>query len=493
MGKIKPQILLTYIVIDRTLKKPIYKQLYEQLKDGMLKGLLKPGDRMPSSREMGREFNISRNAVIQVFEQLEMEGFLDSKTGAGTFISAGIHYSAFRKKELKNPASSPARALAREKGLHHVFSGEESSNEPMLPFQQSVPSVADFPFAIWSKITTAVYKRAGQLHLGYDDAQGYLPLRQALANHLRISRSINCSADHILIVNGTKQALNLCAELLLNNGDQCWMEDPGYMGAKLAIKRFGGELCPVPVNAGGIDLDYAIERYPKARLAYITPSHQFPLGSTMLLSERIKLLNWAAAHDMWIIEDDYDSEFRYNGRPVPALQGIDVGGNVIYSGTFSKVLLPALRIGYMVFPSKEIARKFTVAKAVTDGQGAAINQAIVADFITEGHFSRHIRRMRVLYKEAQDQLISLINIHLKDKLVPAPVETGMHLVAWLPAHIDAEIVVAEALKAGIFISTVSQYALTFKYPQGLILGFTGFLPGQMEAAVEKLRKVVVKL
>ncbi len=493
MGKIKPQILLTYISIDKKLKKTIYKQLYEQLKEGMLKGMLKPGDRMPSSREMAKEFNVSRNSVIQVFEQLEMEGFLDTKTGAGTFISEGLNYSPSPKKAGTGKTIEVVeRALPRGNGMHDAFEGEVNELEPMLPFQQSVVSVAEFPFNLWARVTLGVFRKIKQLHLGYDDVQGYLPLRKALADHLRISRSINCEADQILILSGSRQALHLAAELLLNKGDQCWMEDPGYPGAKSAIKRFGAEICPVPVNANGIDLDYAMEHYPKAKMAYVTPSHQFPLGSTMLLSERMRLLNWAGDNNMWIIEDDYDSEFRYNGRPVPALQGMDIRGNVIYSGTFSKVLLPALRIGYMVFPTKVMARKFTIAKATIAGQSPIIDQAIVADFITDGHFSRHIRRMRILYKESQDYLVSLINTHLKGLLTPVPVDAGMHLVAWLPGHVDAAVIVKEALKEGIYLNTVSQFAIKFKSRQGLVLGFTGFKQSQMEAAIIKLKKIIIE-
>jgi GntR family transcriptional regulator/MocR family aminotransferase len=310
---------------------------------------------------------------------------------------------------------------------------------------------------------------------------------------LRISRSINCDPDSILIVNGSRQALHLAAEILLKPGDQCWMEDPGYPGAKSAMYRFGAQVCPVPVTDDGIDLDYAIKHYPKAKLCYVTPSHQFPMGSTMAINERLKLLNRAKEHQMWIIEDDYDSEFRYNGRPVPALQGLDTNGNVIYLGTLSKVLLPALRLGYMVFPSNAMARKFAVGKSVIDGQTNAINQAIASEFIRQGHFSRHIRKMRSLYKKAQDDLLDLIEIHLKDKLTPVPVQAGMHLVAWLPPTVNAQLIENEALKEGVIIHSLSQYTIRFNQPSGLTLGFSGFSYSEMETSIIKLKRVLNRL
>jgi GntR family transcriptional regulator/MocR family aminotransferase len=491
MGKIKPQILLTFIAIDKGLKTPVYKQLYNELKSGILNGMLKPGDRLPSSREMCREFGVSRNTVLQVFGQLEAEGFLTGQTGAGTYVNVEINL--FRKSSKAGKIKQPGHeTLSRPNGLNNVLEGQNSAAEPARPFQVSVPLVKAFPWDVWARITAAVYREAPHMHLGYDDAQGYAPLREALAAHLRISRSINCEADQILIVNGSRQAIHLAAELLLSEGDECWMEDPGYNGAKSAFKRFGGIICPVPITENGIDLDYATGHFPTAKMVYVTPSHQYPLGSTLLLSQRVRLLNWAAGHRMWVIEDDYDSEFRYNSRPIPALQGLDTKGNVIYIGTFSKVLLPALRMGYMVFPSTALARRFTIAKAVTDGQSAVMNQAIVAEFIKEGHFSRHIRRMRLLYKEAQDTLIVLIKKHLDGLLTPVAVEAGMHLVAFLPEGMDAEAISAEAEKRGIYLQTINQYSLEFKYPNGLVLGFAGYLPQEMERTIVELKGILAK-
>ncbi|SDS66819.1 transcriptional regulator, GntR family [Mucilaginibacter mallensis] len=490
MGKITPQILVTFISINKNQGATIHHQLYEQLKNGIYDGMLRSGERMPSSREMSTEFKISRNAVLQVFEQLTMEGFFEAKTGSGTFISKNADKLSRSKNKAIYPVQKSEHYIARPHGLNDAFKDHVSALEPLHPFQPSIPLVSEFPFPAWARISAGVHKKMDKLHLGYDDAQGYWPLRKALCDHLRISRSVNCDPENMLIVNSSRQALHLIAEILLKNGDQCWMEDPGYPGATSAIKRFGGQICPIPIINDGMDLNFAAYHYPKAKLAYVTPSHQFPMGNTMALSERVKLLNWAKDNHMWIIEDDYDSEFRYNSRPIPALQGLDTNGNVIYIGNVSKVILPALRLGYMVFPTKGMARQFATGKSVIEGQSNIITQATISEFITQGHFSRHIRRMRILYKKAQDDLVSLINLYLKNRLYPVPVEAGMHFVAWLPSNINAAVIANEALKEGLIIQTLNQYSIKSDNQNGLILGFTGFSFVGMEAAILILKRVL---
>ena len=492
MGKITPQILLTFISINKQPGKTLNSQLYEQIKNGIYRGMLRAGDRLPSSREMGSQMGISRNSVLRVFEQLTMEGVFETRPGAGTFVSAGADMLAKSKTQLPAATEKPAHIIACPYGMNNAFKGHTSELEPAVPFQVSVPMLPEFPFAAWARVSAAVHRQMNKLHLGYDDAQGYLPLRQALAGHLRISRSINCDPENIIIVNSSRQALHLAAELLLNKDDECWMEDPGYPGARSAMSRFGAKVCDIPITGEGIDIEYAMRHHPNGRLVYVTPSHQFPMGSTLSLSQRIKLLNHAAGKNMWIIEDDYDSEFRYNGRPIPALQGIDTNGNVIYLGTLSKVLLPALRLGYIVLPTAALTRQFAVAKSAIDGQINIITQATIAAFITQGHFARHIRRMRVLYKKAQDDLVNLINLHLPGKLTLIPVDAGMHLLAWLPPDIDAVTVAAQAKRQGLIIHALSQYGTRFNHKNGLILGFAGFGYSEMEKAVLVLKAVLDK-
>jgi GntR family transcriptional regulator/MocR family aminotransferase len=268
------------------------------------------------------------------------------------------------------------------------------------------------------------------------------------------------------------------------------MEDPGYLGARAAMARWGGKVCPVPITENGLDLAYAMKHYPEARFVYLTPSHQYPLGATMPLSERLKLLKWAARHKMWIVEDDYDSEFRYNGRPVPALKGLDDHGNVIYTGTFSKVLFPALRIGYMVLPSAAIAQQFKMVKSTIDRQSPVIDQAIVTQFMLKGHFARHLRKMRTLYKKQQEELVALLEKYLSKYILVAPAETGMHFIVWLKRPCNMKKLVAAASAEGVILIPVNEFAMKFKQEDGFIFGFTGYGMPEMEKAVLVLKKLL---
>lgn len=494
MSKISPEILLTFINLDRTLKTPLYIQLYEAMKQGVFEGMLKHGDRMPSTRSMAAEFSISRNCVLLAFEQLTLEGFLTGKTGDGTYVSEQINELKPEKRKAKKPAVLEEKLLPptemTDLPLHTKYVLNYIGQEAMLPFQPSIPSLVDFPFQIWARIAANVYRNIHQLHLGYDSAQGYLPLREALTDYLRINRSINCTAEQIVLVNGSSQAMHLIAEILLKKEEQCWMEDPGFLRAKSAFARFGAKICPVPIKKTGMDLDYAMQYFPAAKLAYVTPSHQYPLGETMPLMERIKLLKWAAQKDMWVIEDDYESEFRYVNRPIPALKGLDTFGKVIYVGTFNKTLFPALRIGYMVLPSAAIAQQFTIAKAVIDRQSPVIDQAILTEFIVAGHYTRHLRRMRLIYRKAQEELIALLKQHLGSELRIEVAEAGMHLVAWLLSDQDATAIALKARANGVYIYAVDELTVDFKHPKALIIGFTGFSREMMEAAVLKLKDIL---
>ncbi len=451
---------------------------------------------MPATRALAEELGVSRNCVLLAFEQLILEGYLDGKTGAGTYVCADLAAWARKGKRLPQPQPAVVPRMQKERmapvsyPLPEAMVQHDSLFEASLPFQTAVPAYPLFPFAVWARIATGVYHNIHSLHLGYDDAAGYLPLREALAGYLRMNRSINCTPEQIVITSGSRQALHLACSVLLKKDDQCWMEDPGYNGVKLAITRHGGRLCPVPVTMQGLDIDYAMQHYPSAVLAYVTPSHQYPLGGTLPLAERLKLLQHAAKQHMWILEDDYDSEFRYNGRPIPALQSLDTAGNVIYIGTFSKVLFPALRMGYLVLPSAPMAAQFRIAKSVIDRQSPLIDQAILAAFISQGHFARHLRRMRTLYHKAQDELIALLQQHLPQQLEVCAGDAGMHLVAWLTRHKDAGMLVKKAAEQGLVLHAIDEYVLRFKQPPGLQMGFTGFSSAAMRQAVLSLKKLL---
>lgn len=495
MAKSAPDISLTFIRLDKSLKKPLYVQLYEAVKQAVLNGMLKPGDRMPASRNLSKDFGIARNAVVKAYEQLMLEGYLGGKTGAGTFVSVLMDQPELlpqRQKAGKNETLQNAGLFSplSSTRFQSPYMGHDSSCEQKVPFQNSIPAIHEFPFKTWARIAADLYRNIHTLHLGYDHGQGYLPLREVIASQLRISRSINCEANQIVIVNGSRQGIHLISEMFVRANDQCWIEDPGYTGAYAAFSRAGAEICPVPVTSQGIDLDYAVANYPHAKLVYVTPSHQFPLGITMPLQERLRLLKYAEEHQMIIIEDDYDSDFRYNGRPIPALKGLDTKGHVYYVGTFSKSLFPALRIGYIVLPSPGIAERFALAKAITDRQSPVIDQAILTEFIRAGHFQRHLRKMSTLYKKAQDELCDLLTLHLSEQVEVYPADAGMHFVIKLKDLSKIDFLLQNCASAGLVLMPIDNLSMKFKMSGCFLVGFTGFSKEELKSGVMILKRLL---
>lgn len=492
MAKSAQDIMMTFIKLDKSGKTPVYVQLYEEISKGILTGMLKAGDRMPATRLLAREFTIARNSVVQAYEQLVLEGYIHSVTGAGTFVAQipKSPRSGISKALAAKPATETLKPLQPKALPYLEYIKNDCGPELFFPFQTSVPALDSFPFKVWAKIAADIYRNIGKLYLGYDHGQGYLPLRSAIADYLRINRSINCSPEQIVVVNGSRQAIHLIAELYAKKNGQCWMEDPGYSGAKSALTKFGAEICPIPISDKGIDLDYAISRYPNADLAYVTPSHQFPMGITMPLEERLRLLNYAEKNRMLIIEDDYDSEFRYDGRPVAALKGIDTSGNVLYLGTFSKILFPALRIGYMVLPDKQLANTFAMLKAMTDRQNPLIDQAILAEFIQAGHLNRHLRKMRLEYKRGQDDLIQLLNQYLGDRFTLSTAKAGMHFIITFKEQEDANRLKNQSNALGLTLLPIDQLSLQFHHEKSFLIGFTGFSFAQMEQGVKLIKKII---
>ncbi|WP_185273659.1 MocR-like pyridoxine biosynthesis transcription factor PdxR [Adhaeribacter swui] len=452
---------------------------------------------MPASRVFCEELGISRNIVLLAFEQLALEGYLVGRTGSGTFVANTLPDALLLTKKLKKePKSDNASYINTEADVYPLPLPAEliqrnSARETVIPFQNAIPSFEDFPFAVWSKIANKVLRYFNLSHLGYDDAAGYLPLREAIANYLRVHRAVNCTAEQIIIVNGSQQGLNITGQLLLPRGAEFWLEDPGYHGARAALVNAGGKCCPIPVTTpDGLDLDYAKKHYPNARMAYLTPSHQYPVGGTMPACKRLELLAWANQNHMWLIEDDYDSEFRYTGKLLASLQGMDKGGRVIYLGTFSKVLFPALRIAYLVLPTVALANHFRYHKAMLDRQHPILEQLILTEFIQEGHFTRHLRRMRILYKKRQDTLLACLRQYAPQLAYSDMNESGMHILVWLPEHLSDKAVSELLRQEGIIAPPLSDYTLTnFKKP-GLLLGYSAFTEAQITQGIEKFARVV---
>jgi GntR family transcriptional regulator/MocR family aminotransferase len=356
---------------------------------------------------------------------------------------------------------------------------------PARPFRPGTPALDEFPFEVWGRLAARHWRRPPAGLLGYGDPAGHLPLREAVATYLGTARAVRCGPEQVIVTAGAQQALDLAARLLVDPGDQVWIEDPGYLGARAALSGAGARLVPVPVDEEGLDVSAGAARAPRARLVYVSPSHQYPLGVTMSLARRLQLLEWAERAGAWILEDDYDSEYRYAGRPLAAMQGLDRGGRVIYLGTFSKVLFPALRLGYVVVP-EGLSCAFANARGVLSRFSPSVDQAVLAEFIEEGHFARHIRRTRSLYAARQAALVKAVRSELAGALEVSPDEAGIHLVGWLKEGADDGAASSAAARLGVDAQPLSSFTLEHRRRPGLVLGYAGYDERQLRAAARRL-------
>jgi GntR family transcriptional regulator/MocR family aminotransferase len=372
------------------------------------------------------------------------------------------------------------------RGLALTHSPAQTWLDNLGAFRVSLPALDHFPIGIWSKLVARHSRRPPRGIMAYSDAMGYLPFREAIAEYLGAVRGVRCESSQILVTTGSQQALQISAQVLLDPQDRVWMEEPGYPGARQAFMTVGAQLIPVRVDRDGMNVGEIIRRGRKARAAYVTPSHQYPMGMTMSATRRMLLLNWAVRSGAWIIEDDYDSEYRFGSRPMASLQGLDTDGRVIYVGTFSKVLFPALRLGYVVVP-KDLVRAFSAARDAADIFSSTLYQAVLTDFIGEGHFARHIRRMRMLYMDRRRTIVKAIQLQMGDTLEVIGAEAGMHLVALLPRGTNDVAVSKQAALRGISAIPLSSCYMTRPKRVGLILGYGGANRNQIHEGVSKLR------
>ncbi|PSB55086.1 GntR family transcriptional regulator [Chroococcidiopsis cubana SAG 39.79] len=489
--------MLAGIDLDRASSMPLYLQLYESIRSAILSGQLEAGIRLPSTRDFAASLGVSRNTVASAFEQLFAEGYITGKVGAGTYV-AQIDNATASSPSFAQPDSTQLPCNLSQRGMKMLALREtifRYRHDPVRAFRPGVPALDRFPVEIWSKLMAQHWRYAQPDLLSYGDPCGYRPLRECIAEYLRLSRAMRCKAEQVIIVSGSQQALDITARVLLDPGDAAWMEDPGYIGARNVFLSAGIDLVPIPIDEQGLNLEVGKLKCPDAKLAYITPSHQFPLGYTMSLARRLELLRWARQSGSWIIEDDYDSEYRYQSQPLAALQGLDDSGRAIYMGTFSKVLFPALRLGYLVVPP-ELVDVFAAARAVCDRHSPLFEQAVLTDFITEGHFNRHLRRMRVLYAQRQAALVGAAQ-PLKRWLKVPPCQTGMHLIGWLPEGVDDRAVSGQLALQGIIAPPLSAYRLEPSRQAGLVLGYAAFDTKAIADAIEQtipiLKEIVENL
>ncbi|HEF4732335.1 PLP-dependent aminotransferase family protein [Burkholderia multivorans] len=468
--------------LDRTSSEPMYRQLLQLMQQAILTGELGPGTKLPSSRTLAADLSIARNTVLHVYDQLTAEGYVLTTTGSGTYVAdtrpdaaaMRAHGAGAARSEDGGAATSATAAAHAQGGLsmrgRQLIEHAGVSRRQWGAFMPGVPDVSEFPSRTWSRLQARLWKEANPELLTYAPGGGYRPLRRALADYLRVARSVKCSPDQVIITTGIHQSIDLAVRLLSDIGDRAWVEEPCYWGVRSVLQAAGLTLAPVPVDQEGLAPSASDMQHPP-RLVLVTPSHQYPLGMVMSLARRRMLLEYARQHRCWIIEDDYDSEFRYGSRPLASLQGLDDGGRVIYVGSLGKMLFPGLRMGYMVVP-EHLVDTFRTGLSELYREGQLMQQAVLAEFIMDGHLTSHVRRMRTLYGERRQLLIDAIRARFGDTLPVMGDEAGLHLVLGLPDACDDRAVTQSAFEAGVIVRPLtSYYSCADTAQRGLLLGY----------------------
>ena len=452
--------------LDRSQTAPIYRQLYQRFRESIADGRLRPGDRVPAVRALAAELNLARGTVEAAYQLLIGEGYLTARGAAGTIVTPQLA-----------PVSAPSQ---RTPVAPTTYQATHAGTSP-LALQMGLPALDAFPRKLWTRLAGRQLRQAGVEGLVYPDARGYAPLRAAIASYLGISRGISCHPEQIFVCAGYRACLDLISHTLMRQGETCWLEEPGYFMARSALLEAGAQLVPVPVDDQGLDVAQGIARAPDARFAVVTPTHQSPLGVSLSLPRRLALLDWANRQGSWIIEDDYDSEYRYQGKPLPALKSLDQQGRVLYTGTFSKVLFPGLRLAYLVVPAEQ-TQAFARQADRLHNHCPHLLQATVTAFLNEGHFARHLNKMRGLYASRRQWLVDALHQQFGDRLQINPQAGGMHLVAGLGEGNDIELA-QRARTLGIAVEPLSQWYLEAKPRQGLVMGFTNIASAEQASTV----------
>ncbi|HEV8195454.1 MAG TPA: PLP-dependent aminotransferase family protein [Gemmatimonadales bacterium] len=484
---------IVHLAIDSDSDVPIYQQVYTGIRQRILEGRLPAGGGLPSTRALARDLCVSRSTVIQAYEQLRLEGYAQGRVGAATRVAVSLPDRSLRAPAggftPRRAAVHPGRASARALEVTALNTrSPDLMDEAPRAFRAGVPAVDIFPVDTWGRLMARRWRMVQAKSLSYGRPFGFLPLRQALTEYLGSARGVRCDPEQVLIVNGSQQGLDLAARVLLDPGDKVWLEDPGYNGARGAFAAAGASGVAVPVDEEGLVVREGRRLAPDARVAFVTPSRQLPLGVALSLARRLELLEWAGGSGSWIFEDDYDSEFRYVGRPLGALHGLDAHGCVIYAGTFSKVTFPSVRLGYLVVPPA-LVDVFAAVRSFADFSPPWLTQAVMTDFMTGGHFERHIRRMRALYKERQDTLVAQGRRELAGVLDIQPSDAGMTLLAWLPPGVSDVAAAAAAREHRVDVLPLSSFCGRSIRP-GLLLGYAGVREREIKDATVRLAQAL---
>ncbi|MCB2054416.1 MAG: PLP-dependent aminotransferase family protein [Geminicoccaceae bacterium] len=478
---------LASIALDPEAGEPLHRQLYFALREAILEGRLRPAARLPSSRALAADLGVSRNTVLAAFEQLLAEGYIEGRVGAGSYVSQLLPEDALNARAavvagtgVSRPPPGPSRRGVR-------LAATVGSTIRPRAFAPGLPELAQFPFEEWARLLQRHWRAPPSRFLIGGDPAGHAPLRAALAAHLGAARAVRCAPEQVFVVSGAQQALDLATRVLLDPGDAVWVEDPGYPGLLGVLAAAGVTIVPVGVDGEGLMVAEGRTIGRRARMACVSPSHQFPLGVTMSLARRLELLDWAREADAFVLEDDYDSEYRYAGRPLAALQGLDADGRVLYVGTMSKVMFPGLRLGYMVVPP-HLVDAFLAVRRATDTHPSTLAQPALAEFIEDGSLSAHIRRTRALYARRQELLLESAARHLDGRLHLAPSAAGMHLVGRLAEGVDDRALARRARHHEVEAPAMSGYYHGHAPSPGLLLGYAGVPDREIERAVERLAK-----
>jgi GntR family transcriptional regulator/MocR family aminotransferase len=498
------------LTLDSSPGRSLQWQVYDRLRRDILGGRFRPGERLPSSRALARSLRVSRTTTVLAYEQLLAEGYVETRPASGTFISRVLPDDTPTPRMRETDRSragdsgplplsySPTLPLSRwgQRLLEAGRAAAPTGGRLPYDFRPGRPDWAAFPRGLWRRLAARRWASASDELTSYGDPAGHTPLREAIAAHLARSRGVRCEPSQVVVVNGSQQAADLLARVWLDPGDAAVVEDPGYPEAALALRAYGVYVLPTPVDREGLVVDRLPAAHPPtlggSRLVYVTPSHQFPTGAALSLRRRLALLEWAAARGALIVEDDYDSEFRYEGRPLESLQGLDESGLVAYVGSFSTALFPPLRVGYAVLPPR-LVEPFVAAKWLADRQTASLDQQVLADFIADGHFARHLRRMGRLYRTRRDALLIALREHLAAVVEPSGAGAGLHLVAWLKAGLDENAVAAAAAKAGVGVYPVGRFRLAPGGRPGLLLGYAALDVSRVSAGVQRLASAMAAL
>ena len=484
--------------LERAGPTPLFQQLYRQLRQAVLEGRLRAGVRLPATRFLARELGLSRNTVLTAYDQLASEGFLELRHRSGVFVAEDLPIA--EPVAVDTPADAGAAHRQARPGHHRFATGDSIQGSRRGPpdakrwpgcFASALPDVSSFPFDLWARLLARHWRRpSAQLPVG-GDAGGHPDLRAAIAHYVGEARGIACDPEHVLVVSGIRQALDLTCRLLLDPGDAAWMENPGHPGLRAVLVANGLQVASVPVDGEGIDVAAGRRLAPRARLACVAPSHQYPLGVALSLQRRLMLLDWAREAQAWVLEDDYDSEYRYAGRPLAALKSLDADHRVIYVGTLSKLMFPSLRLAYLVAPP-QLADAFRRLRAALDDQPSMVAQPALAELFRSGHLAAHVRRMRQTYAARQRAFLAAAQVHLDGLVAFKPEDSGLHLVGRPLGRLrnrHDHALAALARREGIVLSCLSEYDAVGGGPEGLMFGYAAAPEHLVAPALQRLKEI----